>query len=192
MWLSNLFGNSGVSGYGNLNCTSMATAPAMPNAGSATPANCKGSTGAPAVTVNTVDPNLKFPETWRSSLGYDRRLPWNVIATIEGMYTRSVNSFYYQNIGLEVEPDRNRPKRSLALRRCPEDDSDVVDRRIRFPVRDTIPGTTSVLGDVFNLQNTPGTKDYAYSFTGQLRSGSPIASKVPSPTPTGIRTTCGT
>ena len=29
VWLSNLFGNSGVIGYGNLACTSMATAPAM-------------------------------------------------------------------------------------------------------------------------------------------------------------------
>lgn len=163
VWLSNLFGNSGVSGYGNINCTSMATSPAMPVAGAAIPGNCKGSTGAPAVTVNTVDPNLKFPETWRSSLGYDRRLPWNVIATLEGMYTRSIYSFYYQDIGLKKDPigfDRN--GRALY--------GDVTSATGNpVPVRDTIPGTTRVLGDVFHLSNTPKTKDYSYSFTGQLQ-----------------------
>jgi len=160
VWLSNLYGNSGVNGYGNLVCNGKA-APAMPNAGGTIAGNCVGGTGAPAITVNTVDPNLKFPEVWRSSIGYDRRLPWNVIATLEAMYTRSIYNFYYQNIGLQDNPigtDRN--GRALY--------GDIATLTSNpAPVRKTIPGTTSTLGDVINISNTK-THDYSYNYTAQL------------------------
>ncbi len=156
VWLSNLFGNSGVNGYGNLSCTSMATAPAMQAAGGQLAGNCKGSSGAPAVTVNTVDPNLKFPETWRSSIGYDRRLPWNMIGTIEGMYTRSIYNFYYQDIGIVSNPigvDRNG-------RAIYGDITSLTGNPL--PVR-----PAGVNGDVINISNTK-THDYSYSITEQL------------------------
>jgi hypothetical protein len=162
VWLSNLFGNSGVNGYGNLTCNGFAAAPAMPNAGTLPAGNCKNATGAPAITANTVDPNLKFPSVWRSSLGYDRLLPWNVIGTFEAMYTRSVANFYYQNIGLLADPigtDRN--GRAL-YGDIPNAAGNAV------PSRRPIPGTTRFLGDVINLSNTK-THDYAYSYTGQLQ-----------------------
>ncbi len=162
VWLSNLFGNSGVNGYGNLTCSGMSAAPAMPNAGSPIATNCKNSTGSPAVTVNTVDPNLKFPEVWRSTLGYDRRLPWNVIATVEGMYTRSVYNFYYQNIGMVANPiGQDIHGRQLYGDITSATSNMVVSRR-------PIPGTTQFLGDVINLSNT-ATKDYSYNFTGTLQ-----------------------
>src|SRR6185503_16374562 len=69
VWLSDLYGNSGVNGYGNVSCNGPAVAPPMQNAGGALPANCLGAAKTPAITVNTVDPNLHFPEVWRSSLG---------------------------------------------------------------------------------------------------------------------------
>jgi len=162
VWLSNLFGNSGVTGYGNLSCSGMAAAPPMPNAGQANATNCKNSTAAPAITVNTVDPNLKFPETWRTTVGYDRRLPWNMVGTLEGIYTRSVYNFYYQNIGLPDDPigtDRN--GRAL-YGDITSASSNVV------PSRKPVPGTSNFLGDVIALSNTK-TKDYSYSFTTQLQ-----------------------
>ena len=156
VWLSNAFGNSGVNGYGNLNCTTMATAPTMPNAGTAPATNCRNSTATPAITVNTVDPNLKFPSVWRSSLGFDRRLPWNMMATIEAMYTRAVSQFYYQNIGLVDTPigaDRN--GRVLY--------GDISTGNNIAPVFKT--GVNSV----FNLGNTKHEHDYSYSLTEQLQ-----------------------
>ena len=85
VWLSNLFGNSGVNGYGNKVCNNLGNAPPMPNAGSPAPTACLAVNNPIAITANTVDPDLKFPSVWRSSLGYDRRLPWNIIGTFEGM-----------------------------------------------------------------------------------------------------------
>jgi Carboxypeptidase regulatory-like domain len=161
VWLSNLFGNSGMLGYGNLTCGGMAAAPPMPKAGSPNATNCKNSTGAPAITVNTVDPNLKFPETWRSTLAFDRVLPGNVVGTLEGIYTRSVYNFYYQNIGIVSDPigtDRN--GRALYGDITSATGNVIVSRKL-------IPGTSTSLGDVIALSNTK-TKDYSYSFTTQL------------------------
>jgi hypothetical protein len=164
VWLSNLFGNSGVNGYGNLVCPNMATAPKMPNAGTLPAQACVASANAPNITANTVDPNLKFPSVWRSSFGYDRVLPWNVIGTFETLYTRSVSNFYYQNIGLVDNPigtDRN--GRALY--------GDIPSAAgAPIPTRKPVPGTTPArtLGDVINLSNTK-THDYAYSYTTQLQ-----------------------
>ncbi len=163
VWLSNLFGNSGVNGYGNLVCNGL-NAPTMPNAGTLPAQSCTNPALTPNITANTVDPDLKFPSVWRSSLGYDRRLPWNVIGTFEAMYTRSVANFYYQNIGLVDDPigtDRN--GRSL-YGDIPSAAGNPV------PSRKPIPNTTPVrtLGDVIHLSNTK-THDYAYSYTGELQ-----------------------
>jgi len=161
VWLSNLYGNSGLLGYGNLLCNGMAAAPPMPNAGSPNATNCKNSSAAPAITVNTVDPNLKFPETWRSTLAFDRVLPGNVVATLEGIYTRSVYNFYYQNISLLDNPigtDRN--GRALYGDITSATSNVIVSRK-------TNPATGLALGDVIALTNTK-TKDYSYSFTTQF------------------------
>jgi hypothetical protein len=156
VWLSNLFGNSGVNGFANLACTNFTTAPAMQNAGQPTPTNCKGSTGAPAVTVNTTDSKLKFPSTWRSSIGYDRRLPWNMVGTVEALYTRQVQNFYYSNIGLVKDPIGH----DLNGRAIYGDIASATANPV--PVR-----PTGVTGDVINIGNQ-STHDYAYSLTEKL------------------------
>lgn len=161
VWLSNLFGNSGVNGYGNLVCNGL-NAPTMPNAGTLPAQSCTNPALTPNITANTVDPNLKFPSVWRSSLGYDRLLPWNVIATLEGMYTRSVANFYYQNIGLVDDPigqDRNGRQLYGDIPSAAGNPT---------PSRKPVPGTARTLGDVINLSNTK-THDYAYSYTGELQ-----------------------
>jgi len=180
VWLSNLFGNSGVNGFGNLTCNSATNVPTMPNAGSPIATNCVGSTGTPAVTVNTVDPNLKFPEVWRSTAGYDRRLPWNVVATVEGMYTRSVDNFYYQNLGLLANPIGT-DSRGRALYGDIQSAAGnvVLARRCADGVSSFIPGVTAAtnivcpagvtaLGDVIHISNTTA-KDYSYNISGTLQ-----------------------
>jgi hypothetical protein len=154
VWLSNAFGNSGVNGYANITCTSAAASPAFPGATGPVPANCRGTTLTPQITVNTLDPNLKFPQTLRGSLGYDRRLPWEVIATLEGIYTKSLQNFFYDNINLPDQP--------LAT------DSH---GRLMYGV---ITGNNIAaafkkkgMSDVINLTNQ--SQDYAYNLTAQLQ-----------------------
>jgi hypothetical protein len=154
VWLSNLFGNSGKNGYGTLTCTSPATSPAFPGANGPVPTNCVGSTATPPITVNTADPNLKFPQAWRTSLGYDRQLPWGVIGTIEGLYTKMIQNFWYTNLGLPDAPigtDRN--GRELY--------GDIVNGSVRPSYK------PAVGADVINIANEG--KDYTYDLTGRLQ-----------------------
>jgi len=154
VWLSNLFGNSGVNGYGTITCTGPAASPAFPGANGPVPTNCRGTTGAPAITVNTANPNLKFPAAWRSSLGYDRQLPWGMVGTLEGLYTKMIENFWYENLGLPTNPigtDRN--GRQLY--------GDIVNGTVRASYR---PG---IGADVIHITNQ--NKDYAYDLTGRLQ-----------------------
>jgi hypothetical protein len=155
VWLSNAFGNSGVNGYANITCGNAASSPTFPGAAGAVPGNCVSATPAtPAITVNTLDPNLKFPQTLRSSLGFDRRLPGDVVATVEGIYTKSLQNFFYDNINLR--------------------DTTIIGAKGRR-MYGTIGAGNSItplyrrrgISDVINLTNQ--SQDYSYSLTGQLQ-----------------------
>ena len=59
-------------------------------------------TGAPAASVDlaVTDPDFKFPQTWRTNIGVDHKLPWGMIGTGEFIYNRDVNGVYYINANL--------------------------------------------------------------------------------------------
>ena len=44
--------------------------------------------------------NVKFPQTQRESIGYDRDLGNGWVGTVEGLLTQNLNDFFYQNIAL--------------------------------------------------------------------------------------------
>jgi outer membrane receptor protein involved in Fe transport len=124
VYLSNAFGASGLSGFSQLTCTGVtpnATATSsllVPTFNQAAidnpPTSCAPftrTTGqvvpgaaisgpASGAAVNTIDPDFKYPKYLKATLGYDRRLPGNLIATIEGLYSRSQNNAFYQNLAL--------------------------------------------------------------------------------------------
>jgi hypothetical protein len=50
--------------------------------------------------VSLLNANLRSPQTLRASLGYDRRLPWSMVATLELLYTRNVHDYFYRNLNL--------------------------------------------------------------------------------------------
>ncbi|MFV0605016.1 MAG: carboxypeptidase regulatory-like domain-containing protein [Niabella sp.] len=53
--------------------------------------------------ISAMSPNLKFPSTWKSSIGADFRLPWGLIATVEGIYNKDINAVVAKNMNL-VDP----------------------------------------------------------------------------------------
>jgi hypothetical protein len=58
--------------------------------------------GTPATSyeLNMTDPDFNFPQTWRSNVAVDHKLPWGVIGTAEYLYNRDVNGIYYINANL--------------------------------------------------------------------------------------------
>ncbi|HEU4558160.1 MAG TPA: TonB-dependent receptor [Longimicrobium sp.] len=145
VWISNLYGNTGVD-YINFRCGTQATSPTFVADPNAQPTACVGA-AVPNLIVNTADPNLKPPQVARYNIGIDRQLPLGLVATVEGLYTRTIEDLYYQDLAIGLDSlsrtVEGRPLRQLNLNKTPG------------------------LGDVFDLNNT--NKGKTWSVTGQLQ-----------------------
>lgn len=51
-------------------------------------------------TISATDPNFKFPQTWKSSLAVDSKLPGGLIGTLEFIYNKDINVAVGKNINL--------------------------------------------------------------------------------------------
>ena len=90
VWISNAFGGTGIEITGlSASNVPLVTDPNNP------PKNF--APGTAAVSADTVDPNFKFPQVLRSTLGYDRELPYGIRASVEGMFTKTLEDVYYLN-----------------------------------------------------------------------------------------------
>jgi len=103
VWISNQIGNTGVlTGFEEIRDTAqtpLTNRPFHPDPNRYKPTNV---TGAPASSYELAitDPDFKFPQTWRTNIAVDHRLPWNIIGTGEFIYNKDVNGAYYINANL--------------------------------------------------------------------------------------------
>lgn len=98
VWISNQIGNTGVlTGFEQIDNTR--SRPFKPDPNAYKPTNV---TGAPAANYELAltDPDFKFPQVWRSNFAIDQRLPWQLIGTLEGIYTKDINGIRYINANL--------------------------------------------------------------------------------------------
>jgi hypothetical protein len=105
VWVSNAFVNTGLEQF-TLSCNGAL----VPQPSSFTldvskqPKLCQGQTSANTNAVRTVnyfDPNFKFPQDLKISLGADKRLPWNVVGTFDFLYTKALEQFYLTDVNLK-------------------------------------------------------------------------------------------
>jgi hypothetical protein len=98
VWISNQIGANGIlTGFEQIENTTIRPWHPDPNRYKPTTV-----TGAPASSYElaVTDPEFKFPQLWRSSIGVDYRLPWNLIAGTEFLHSKDVNGIYYINANL--------------------------------------------------------------------------------------------
>ena len=50
--------------------------------------------------IAAIDKNFKLPQVWRTSLGFDIKLPLDMMLTLEGVYSNDINSIRFENINL--------------------------------------------------------------------------------------------
>ena len=50
--------------------------------------------------LDVTDQGFRFPQTWRTNIGVDRRLPWGLIGTLDYIYNRDLNAPVYINANL--------------------------------------------------------------------------------------------
>lgn len=104
VWLENSVINSG-NLITFLNCnTSGSTAMAPPfNVNPTSVQNCRaGAPVKPIGEVNFMAPDLKYPQPLRLSLGFDRRIGEDVVATVEGLYGKTLNQLFMVNLNLNA------------------------------------------------------------------------------------------
>lgn len=54
--------------------------------------------------VNVIDKNFKFPQVFRTNLAVDKQLPWGLVGTIEGIFSKTLNNINFYNWNREVDP----------------------------------------------------------------------------------------
>ena len=98
VWISNQIGNTGVL-YGFLDSNSfVSTYPFNPSPDKYKPAATGGT--AASYELDVTDNSFRFPQTWRTNVGVDRRLPWGLIGTLDYIYNRDLNAPVYVNANL--------------------------------------------------------------------------------------------
>lgn len=153
VWISNAYGNTGLD-YVRFTCSSTNSSttdepPAFVADPRNQPRNCVGGGAAVAPNeINLVDPDFKAPQVARFALGVDRQLPFGLIGTLEGLYTKTVNDVLYQNLRVQLD--------SLGR---------TVEGRPRYQSRST--NSTPGIGDVIEITNTE--KGYSYNLTAQVQ-----------------------
>ena len=46
--------------------------------------------------------DFKYPQTFRASLALDAKLPWGMLGTLEGIYSKTINNVTYQNVNVAM------------------------------------------------------------------------------------------
>ena len=109
VWMSNAYGNTGRE-QATLICDGATsgvttdTVPAFTVDPNAQPTHCGvGGAGVSAAAASVVffDPNFKFPQNMKLSLGLDHQLPFAIVGTFDVLYTKSVNQFYLEDVNLQ-------------------------------------------------------------------------------------------
>ncbi len=58
-------------------------------------------TNAVGGSIAAIDKDFRLPQVWRSSLGFDIKLPLDMTLTLEGIYTKDLHSIWFDNINMK-------------------------------------------------------------------------------------------
>lgn len=73
----------------------------------------------PTSEVNLMSPTFKMPQMLRANIAFDAKLPYGIVATVEGIYTKTINEINYENINLTYPTEKvtgdGRPRHTTSL-----------------------------------------------------------------------------
>jgi hypothetical protein len=168
VWLENAYINSGnIQTF--LNCNAFgtgSTAPAPPfNADPSTINGCRtGPVAGPIGDVNFLSSKLKFPQPLRATLAYDRRLPGDLIATVEGLYSRTLNQLFFKSVNVLGSTGTGQGGRVLYINQVNTANGQ---RTLILPPGVVANGGPTRFSTAVDVQNH--NKDWAYNLTAQIR-----------------------
>ncbi|RFS22603.1 TonB-dependent receptor [Chitinophaga silvatica] len=161
VWISNQAANNGVQ-FGSFTAQTSATVTSIPYVFSDNPDKYRDNSGNLSTQYNiaVTDKNFKYPQVMKMTLAVDRQLPFGIIGTLEGNYSKDINAVYFDNINI--------PATGLTLDGTP-------DNRTRYNSSKIYGAGTSLdnpnISDAILMRNT--NKGYSYFATVQLQKTTP-------------------
>jgi Carboxypeptidase regulatory-like domain len=107
--------------------------------------------------LDVANPNLKYPKIWRTNLAVDQRLPWGIVGTLEGAYTKDINAIYHENLVLSD---------TYTVLPGAEGQIRYTSKNITPPAATATAANPAITG-LYYMTNTD--KGYSYFVTGQLQ-----------------------
>ena len=166
VWLENAYVNSG-NIITFLNCGGSANAPGAPQFNIDPEANptCRGGLGSkPIGDVAFLDKDLYFPQPMRASLSYDRALPRDLVFSVEGLYSKTLNQFFFVNRNLEGIQAHDKDGRAVYATSFSTSSGAA---SVKLPASVVANGGLSRFSTAIDIVNQ--SKDYAWSLTTSLR-----------------------
>ncbi len=145
VWPGGAYNNNGLS-VGGVFANDVTFEPAYDN--QPTREDFGGTDPIPSGQMDLFAEGFKYPQVFRSSLALDQRLPGGLIASVEGIFTKTMNDVFYENINL-------RPSTTKL--------TGTGDDRLLFNRSDEIDDTYS---RILLASNT--NEGYAYNFTAKI------------------------
>ena len=103
--------------------------------------------------ISALAPNYKFPQTWKTSIGADARLPWNMILTVEAILNKDLRTAYFDNVNLV-------PGTPLGIAGYP-------DNRLIYPAS-TTSNTNNSIKYINPVMSTPATNSSVFVPNGTV------------------------
>lgn len=105
VWLENAWANAGIEKKGTTIYSP--NAPKFSDYGLDTPAAAASVAGkATKPDINTVDREFKFPQVVRANLAFEALLPGDVKMSLEGLFSKNLNSVWFENLAIKDKGDK--------------------------------------------------------------------------------------
>jgi len=166
VWLENAYVNSG-NVITFLNCNTAGSTAGAPTfaVDPSTISTCRlGLGSAPIGDVNFMSKSLKFPQPLRGTLAYDRRLPGDLIFTVEGMYSKTLNQLFFKSLNTSGPQGTGQGGRVVYVTTVNTANGSAT---LLPPASVTANGGTARFSTSIDLLNQ--SKDYSYNLTFQVR-----------------------
>jgi hypothetical protein len=112
VWLSNNYANTGVE-FARIEAFFDSDTPFFFTDPNNQPRDGLPTSDATDTEFNLIDPDFKYPQVLRTSIGYDQELPWDMIGTVEYTYTDNLEEVLYRNLNLQPAAERGANNRVI-------------------------------------------------------------------------------
>lgn len=99
VWVSNQVGNNGIlTGFLDPATAQLINYPFVADASVYRPAT---PTLPSTFDIAVTDPGYRFPQVWKTNIALDKKLPWNMVGSVEFLYNKNVSAVYYIDANLK-------------------------------------------------------------------------------------------